>query len=192
MVAAAWHGRAVDNLLLIGSLALISVPVFWLGTMLLIAGGLYLRSFPLGGFDGLKSLALPTVALALGSAGYYSRILHTNLVEALEQDYIRTARSKGLSAAQALVRHAMANAMLPLVTLAGLDLAGLLSGVVLTETVFNWPGIGRLAYEAVFNLDIPLIMGTVLFSAFLVVVANLLVDLLYAWLDPRIRLSESA
>jgi peptide/nickel transport system permease protein len=182
----------VDNVLLIVSLALISVPVFWLGTMLLIAGGLYLRSFPLGGFDGLKSLVLPTIALALGSAGYYSRILHTNLVEALEQDYIRTARSKGLSAAHALVRHAMANAMLPLVTLAGLDLAGLLSGVVLTETVFNWPGIGRLAYEAVFNLDIPLIMGTVLFSAFLVVVANLGVDLLYAWLDPRIRLSESA
>ena len=168
------------------------MPVFWLGTMLLIAGGLYLRSFPLGGFDGLKSLVLPTIALALGSAGYYSRILHTNLVEALEQDYIRTARGKGLSPAQALIRHAMANAMLPLVTLAGLDLAGLLSGVVLTETVFNWPGIGRLAYEAVFNLDIPLIMGTVLFSAFLVVVANLAVDLLYAWLDPRIRLSEAA
>jgi ABC-type dipeptide/oligopeptide/nickel transport system permease component len=86
----------------------------------------------------------------------------------------------------------MANAMLPLVTLAGLDLAGLLSGVVLTETVFNWPGIGRLAYEAVFNLDIPLIMGTVLFSALLVVVANIIVDLLYAWLDPRIRLTETA
>ena len=116
---------------------------------------------------------LPTITLALGSAGYYSRILHTNLADAMEQDYIRTARGKGLSAAQAMVRHAMANAMLPLVTLAGLDLAGLLSGVVLTETVFNWPGIGRLAYEAVFNLDIPLIMGTVLFSAFLVVVANL-------------------
>jgi peptide/nickel transport system permease protein len=192
MFAAAWRGRTMDNVLLVASLALISIPIFWLGTMLLIAGGLYLRTFPLGGLDGLKSLVLPTVALALGSAGYYSRILHTNLVEALEQDYIRTARGKGLSAAQALVRHAMANAMLPLVTLAGLDLAGLLSGVVLTETVFNWPGIGRLAYEAVFNLDIPLIMGTVLFSAFLVVVANLGVDLLYAWLDPRIRLSETA
>ena len=192
MVAAAWRGRTVDNTLLVVSLALISVPVFWLGTMLLIAGGLYLRSFPLGGFDGPKSLVLPTITLALGSAGYYSRILHTNLVEALEQDYIRTARGKGLSAVQALMRHAMANATLPLVTLAGLDLAGLLSGVVLTETVFNWPGIGRLAYEAVFNLDIPLIMGTVLFSAFLVVVANLAVDLLYAWLDPRIRLSEMA
>ena len=192
MIAAARRGRTTDNLLLVVSLGLISIPVFWLGTMLLIAGGLYLHSFPLGGFDGLRSLALPTLTLALGSAGYYSRILHTNLIDALEQDYIRTARGKGLSAVRVLARHAMANAMLPLVTLAGLDLAGLLSGVVLTETVFDWPGIGRLAYEAVFNLDIPLIMGTVLFSAFLVVVANLIVDLLYAWLDPRIRLGETS
>ncbi|HLX38710.1 MAG TPA: ABC transporter permease, partial [Candidatus Binataceae bacterium] len=88
------------------------------------------------------------------------------------------------------MKHAMANALLPLITLAGLDLAGLLGGVVLTETVFNWPGIGRLAYEAIFSLDIPLIMGTVLFSAFLIVIANLIVDLLYAYLDPRIRLGE--
>jgi ABC-type dipeptide/oligopeptide/nickel transport system permease component len=92
----------------------------------------------------------------------------------------------------AMFKHAMANAMLPLITLAGLDFAGLLSGVVLTETVFNWPGLGRLAFEAVFNLDIPLVMGTVLFSAALVVVANLIVDLLYAWLDPRIRLGQQA
>jgi len=190
MVAAAWRDRAVDSGLLIVSLVLVSIPVFWLGTMLLIAGGLYLRSFPLGGFSGSTSLVLPTATLGLGAAGYYSRILHANLVEALEQDYVRTARGKGLSFGRALTRHAMANAMLPLVTLAGLDLAGLLSGVVLTETVFNWPGIGRLAYEAVFNLDIPLIMGTVLFSAFLVVAANLVVDLLYAWLDPRIRLEQ--
>jgi peptide/nickel transport system permease protein len=190
MVAAAWRDRGVDSSLLIISLALVSIPVFWLGTMLLIVGGLYLRSFPLGGFSGSTSLVLPTLTLGLGAAGYYSRILHANLVEALEQDYIRTARGKGLSFARALMRHAMANALLPLVTLAGLDLAGLLSGVVLTETVFNWPGIGRLAYEAVFNLDIPLIMGTVLFSAFLVVVANLGVDLMYAWLDPRIRLEQ--
>jgi peptide/nickel transport system permease protein len=134
---------------------------------------------------------LPTLTLALGSAGYYSRILHTNLSDAMDQEYVRTARGKGLSGARAMMQHAMANALLPLVTLAGLDLAGLLSGVVLTETVFNWPGIGRLAYEAIFNLDIPLIMGTVLFSAFLIVVANLGVDVLYAWLDPRIRLSEA-
>lgn len=192
LLAAACRGRALDNALLVISLALVSLPVFWLGTMLLIAGGLYLRGFPLGGFDGASSLVLPTLTLALGSAGYYSRILQTNLVEVLGQDYVRTARGKGLSRAQAIFKHALANALLPLVTLAGLDLAGLLSGVVLTETVFNWPGIGRLAFEAIFNLDIPLIMGTVLFSALLIVVANLIVDLLYAWLDPRIRLEQSA
>ncbi len=190
-LAAAYNRRALDNALLVAALALVSMPVFWLGTMLLIAGGLYLRSFPLGGFGDWRSLVLPTLTLALGSAGYYSRVLQTNLSEALGQDYIRTARGKGLSRARAMLTHAMANALLPLVTLAGLDLAGLLSGVVLTETVFNWPGIGRLAFEAIFNLDIPLIMGTVLFSAFLIVVANLIVDLLYAWLDPRIRLTET-
>ncbi len=190
VVAAAWRGRAPDNVLLVSSLAMVSMPIFWLGTMLLIAVAAVSRTFPLGGYSGFKSLILPTVTLALGSAGYYSRVLHTNLSQALDQDYIRTARGKGLSNARVMMKHALANAMLPLVTLAGLDLASMLSGVVLTETVFNWPGIGRLAFEAVFNLDIPLIMGTVLFSAFLIVVANLLVDLLYLWLDPRIRLEE--
>ncbi len=191
VLAAANRGRALDNALLFISLALVSIPVFWLGTMLLIAGGLGLRSFPLGGFSGARSLVLPTITLALGSAGYYSRILHTNLTDALDRDFIRTARSKGVSRAMVVIKHAMANALLPLVTLAGLDLASMLSGVVMTETVFNWPGIGRLAYEAVFNLDIPLIMGTVLFSAFLIVVANFAVDLLYVWLDPRITLAGS-
>jgi len=190
VAAAAYNRRALDNVLLVIALALVSMPVFWLGTMLLIVGGLYFRSFPLGGFGDWRSLVLPTLTLALGSAGYYSRILETNLAEALGQDYVRTARGKGLSRMRAMLKHAMANALLPLVTLAGLDLAGLLSGVVLTETVFNWPGIGRLAFEAIFNLDIPLIMGTVLFSAFIIVAANLAVDILYAWLDPRIRLTE--
>lgn len=190
-LAAAYRGRATDNLLLVISLALVSIPVFWLGTMLLIAVAATMRSFPLGGYSGAVSLVLPTITLALGSAGYYSRVLQTSLSDAFDQDYVRTARGKGLSPARVMLRHAMANALLPLVTLAGLDLAGLLSGVVLTETVFNWPGIGRLAAEAIFNLDIPVIMGTVLFSAFLIVVINLLVDLLYAYLDPRIRLAES-
>jgi len=190
-LAAAYRGRAADNLLLVISLALVSIPVFWLGTMLLIAVAAAIRSFPLGGYSGAASLILPTLTLALGSAGYYSRVLHTSLCDAFDQDYIRAARGKGLSRTRVMLKHAMANALLPLVTLAGLDLAGLLSGVVLTETVFNWPGIGRLAADAIFNLDIPLIMGTVLFSAFLIVIANLLVDLLYAWLDPRIRLAET-
>src|SRR5579883_1602112 len=190
VVAAAYKERAIDNILLVVSLALISLPVFWLGTMLLIGAGFYLRSFPLGGFSGARSLILPTITLALGSGGYYSRILHTSLGEVMGQDYIRTALGKGLSRRQAMLKHAMANALLPLVTLAGLDLAGLLSGVVLTETVFNWPGIGRLAFEAIFNRDIPLIMGTVLFGAVIVIAANIVVDALYAWLDPRIRLGD--
>jgi peptide/nickel transport system permease protein len=192
MLAAAYRERTLDNGLLVLSLGLVSMPVFWLGTMLLIAAAASMRSLPLGNFSGWKSLVLPSITLAVGLAGYYSRILHTNLVEAMDQEYVRTARGKGLSRSRAMLKHAMANALLPLVTLAGLDLAGLLSGVVLTETVFNWPGIGRLAYVAVFNLDIPLIMGTELFAALLVVVANLAVDLLYVWIDPRIRLSDRA
>jgi peptide/nickel transport system permease protein len=188
MFAAAYRNRTPDHLMLVLSLALVSMPVFWLGTIMLIGAAAYTRGLPLGGFNGLKSLILPAVALALGNAGYYSRILHTNLGDAMDQEYVRTARAKGLSRTHAMLKHAMANALLPLVTLAGLDLAGLLSGVVLTETVFNWPGIGRLAFEAIFNLDVPLIMGTVLFAGSLVVAANLFVDLLYAWLDPRIRL----
>ena len=190
MVGAAYDGKSADNVLLVLSLAMVSVPVFWLGTMLLIVSAFYLHSFPLGGFDGWRSIIFPALTLALGMAGYYSRVLQASLAEALHEDYVRTARAKGLSWASAIARHALRNALLPLVTLAGLDLAGLLSGVVLTETVFDWPGLGRLAFEAVFNLDIPLIMGTVLFSAALVVVANLVVDLLYAVLDPRIRLEE--
>jgi peptide/nickel transport system permease protein len=191
VLSAAWRDRLLDRAFLVLSLAFVSMPVFWLGTMLLIVAAFYLRTLPLGGFGNWRALILPTLTLALGSAGYYSRILHTNLAEALDQDYIRTARAKGLSPDLIIAKHALANALLPLLTLAGLDLAGLLSGVVLTETVFNWPGIGRLAFEAVLNLDIPLIMGTVLLGAFLVVVANIFVDLLYAWIDPRIRFGRS-
>ena len=190
LVATAYRDSFIDSTQLVASLAMVSMPVFWLGTMLLIAASALTRSIPLGGLAGWKSLILPTITLALGSAGYYSRILHTNLSDAMAQEYVRTAIGKGLSRSRAMMKHAMANALLPLITLAGLDLAGLLSGVVLTETVFNWPGIGRLAYEAIFSLDIPLIMGSVLFSAFLIVIANLVVDLMYAYLDPRIRLEE--
>src|SRR5262249_54085560 len=131
MLSAAYRDRALDNLLLVFSLGLVSVPVFWLGTVLLIGAALALRSFPLGGYSGWKSLLLPALTLALGLAGYYARILHTNLIDTMQQEYVRTARSKGLSRLRAMVKHALANAILPLVTLAGLDLAGLLSGVVL-------------------------------------------------------------
>jgi peptide/nickel transport system permease protein len=179
-------GSSMDLSVLVGSLVLLSLPVFWLGMMLLYVFAYRLRLFPLGGF-GAVNVVLPATALALGGAAYYTRLLHTNMREVLDQEYIRAAHAKGLPPLRVYGKHGLRNALIPLVTLLGLDFAGLMSGVVLTETVFNWPGLGRLAVDAVFNQDIPLIMGTVLFSAILVVGANLIVDLLYLVIDPRIR-----
>ena len=181
------EGTSIDLTVLVVSLTLLSLPVFWVGTLLLDAFAYRLRWLPLGGYGGARFIVLPACALALGYAAYYGRIVHTNMREVLGQDYIRAARAKGLGAAQTYGKHALRNALIPLITLVGLDFAGLMGGVVLTETVFNWPGIGRLAVEAVFNLDVPVIMGTVQFSALLVVVVNALVDVLYLAIDPRIR-----
>jgi peptide/nickel transport system permease protein len=180
------QGSVVDLAVLTGSLVLLSLPVFWVGMMLLYLFAYRWRLLPLGGF-GAINVVLPAAALALGNAASYTRLLHTNLREVLGQDYIRSAHAKGLSPWQVYGKHALRNALIPLTTMLGLDFAGLMSGVVLTETVFNWPGLGRLAVEAVFNQDIPMIMGTVLFGALLVVAANVLVDFLYLAIDPRIR-----
>jgi len=185
-ISALRQGSVVDLAVLMGSLVLLSLPVFWVGMMLLYLFAYRWRLFPLGGF-GAINVVLPAVALALGNAASYTRLLHTNLRDVLEQDYIRSAHAKGLSPWSVYGKHALRNAVIPLTTMLGLDFAGLMSGVVLTETVFNWPGLGRLAVEAVFNQDIPLIMGTVLFGALLVVGANILVDVLYLAIDPRIR-----
>jgi len=179
-------GSWVDVSVLVGSLVLLSIPVFWLGLVLLYVFAYLLRLLPLGGFGGVNVI-LPACALALGSAAYYARLLHTNLRSVLNEDFIRTARAKGLPQLRVYGKHALRNALIPLVTVLGLDFAGLMSGVVLTETVFNWPGLGRLAVEAVFNQDIPVIMGTVLFGALLVIAANVAVDVLYIVIDPRIR-----
>ncbi|MBI1818191.1 MAG: ABC transporter permease [Deltaproteobacteria bacterium] len=183
-------GSGVDIGVLVLSLVILSVPVFWLGILLLDVIGYRLRWLPLGGFGGLRFVLLPASALALRYAAYYGRIVHTNMRQVVNEDYVRSARAKGLGPVAVYGRHALRNALIPVTTLVGLDFAGLMGGVVLTETVFNWPGLGRLAVDAVFNLDIPMIMGTVQFSALLVVVANMLIDLLYLVIDPRIRLSS--
>jgi peptide/nickel transport system permease protein len=185
-LSALWQGSVVDLGVLVGSLVLLSLPVFWVGMMLLYVFAYRWRLLPLGGF-GSVNVVLPALTLVLGMAASYTRLLHTTLREVLAQDYIRSAHAKGLSPWQVYGKHALRNALIPLTTMLGLDFAGLMSGVVLTETVFNWPGLGRLAVEAVFNQDIPLIMGTVLFGALLVVGANILVDFLYMAIDPRIR-----
>jgi ABC-type dipeptide/oligopeptide/nickel transport system permease component len=175
---AARHGSRVDLSVLLVTLVGLSIPTFWLGNLLVYAFGYRLRALPLGGYGSLRHLVLPAATLALVQFFFYARFVHANVAATLASDYVRTAR---------LVHHALRNALIPIVTLLGLDVAALMSGVVLTETVFNWPGLGRLAVQAVFSLDIPVLAGTVLFSGALVLACNLAVDLLYGLIDPRVQ-----
>jgi peptide/nickel transport system permease protein len=185
--AAARPGRVREGILLAFSVVGVSTPTFWVGILLLYVFVSRLRMFPAGGTGTPAHLVLPAVTLAVSGVAYYARLAHSSLTETLRQDYIRTATAKGLAPGAILFRHALRNALLPLVTIAGTDLAALLGGVVFTEAVFGWRGMGQLAVEAVSLLDIPVIVGVVLVSATFVVLANLLVDLLYPLLDPRIR-----
>ena len=187
IVTAARRGSAIDVGVLLGSLVGLSIPTFWLGNLLIYEFSYRLKLLPLGGYGTLRHLVLPAATLALGEFFFYARFVHTNVGGTLASDYIRTARAKGTPPARLYFLHALRNALIPIVTLLGLDVAALMSGVVLTETVFNWPGLGRLAVQAVFNLDVPLVSGTVLFSAVLVLFANLAVDLLYGVIDPRVQ-----
>jgi peptide/nickel transport system permease protein len=187
IVTAARHGSRIDLAVLLGTLIGLSIPTFWIGNLLIYLFGYRLRLLPLGGYGTLAHLLLPALTLALVEFFFYARFVHTNVAGTLASDYVRTARAKGVGPARLYFRHALRNALIPIVTLLGLDVAALMSGVVLTETVFNWPGLGRLAVQAVFSLDIPVVAGTMLFSATLVLAANLAVDLLYGAIDPRVR-----
>jgi len=195
IVTAARRGALIDVAVLLGTLIGLSIPTFWLGNLLIYEFSYRLKLLPLGGYGSggawwrpnPLNLVLPAITLAIVEFFFYARFVHTNVGGTLASDYIRTARAKGAPPARLYFVHALRNALIPIVTLLGLDIAALMSGVVLTETVFNWPGLGRLAVQAVFNLDIPLVAGTVLFSAVLVLVANLVVDLLYGVIDPRVQ-----
>jgi len=188
LATAPFAGGWLDRTTLVASLAVLSAPVFWLGMIALYYLGFRWRLVPLGGAGSLRHLILPSVVLGVGSGVYYARLLHTNLQDVLALDYIRAARARGVGELRLIAVHALRNAALPLLTIVGLDFAALMNGVVLTETVFHWPGLGRLAFDAVLALDVPVIMGTVLLSAVLVVATNVAVDLLYRLVDPRIRL----
>jgi peptide/nickel transport system permease protein len=187
IATAARRGSAIDVAVLVGTLVGLSIPTFWLGNLLVYQFSYRLRLLPLGGYGTLQHLVLPAATLAIVEFFFYARFVHTNVAGTLATDYIRTARAKGAPPGRLYFVHALRNALIPIVTLLGLDIAALMSGVVLTETVFNWPGLGRLAVQAVFDLDIPLVAGTVLFSAVLVLAANLVVDLLYGVIDPRVQ-----
>ena len=201
ILSAVKHRSVFDRLAIGLSLVAISAPVYWLGLV-----SLYLFAPDFGVFgldflggqgsyvpftespvDWLKSLILPWFVIATTFAAVYARLLRGSLLEVLGEDYIRTARAKGLSERRVILKHAVRSAITPIVTLIGLDVGILLGGAILTETVFNIPGIGRLIYDAIVRGDLPVVQGAVLFAAFFVVIMNLLVDVAYAYLDPRVR-----
>jgi peptide/nickel transport system permease protein len=181
------------------ALVAISAPVYWLGllSLFLFANDIgKVHLFPGAGSyvpisqnpgKWLTSLILPWFVLAASFAAIYARLLRANLIDVMSEDYIRTARAKGLPEQRVIVRHGLRAAITPIVTAAGLDIGVLLGGVILTETVFNIPGIGRLAYDSILNADLPMIQGTVLVGAFFIVILNLIVDIAYAFIDPRVR-----
>ncbi len=191
LVVAASRRPALDAGLLAGSIAAASMPTFWLGMLLLWLFADGLRLLPAGGTGGLEHLVLPALTLSVSGVAYYARLTHTGLLGTFREDYVRTARAKGVPQGKVVLRHALRNALLPLVTVAGADVAALMSGVVFTESVFGWQGMGLLAVNAVAERNVPLIMGVVLVAAALTVAANLAVDLMLPVLDPRIRAARS-
>src|SRR4051794_32196884 len=199
IISAIKRRSVADRTSMTVALVAISAPVYWLGLV-----GLYLFANDIGVVPIFKgagtytpfsdnpakwfgSLLLPWLVLAASFAAFYARLLRANLIDTMSEDYIRTARAKGLPERRVIGRHAMRAAITPIVTILGLDIGILLGGAILTETVFNIPGNGRYAYEGIINSDLPVIQGTVLFGAFFIVMANLVVDIVYALLDPRVR-----
>ncbi|HUA49295.1 MAG TPA: ABC transporter permease [Solirubrobacteraceae bacterium] len=199
IISAVRSRSVMDRTAMGGALLAISAPSYWLGLV-----ALYLFANDIGIvkiFDGagtytgltadpgrwFGSLLLPWIVLAAAFAAFYSRLLRSNLIETMSEDYIRTARAKGLSERRVIWHHGVRAAITPIITVLGLDIGTLLGGAVLIETVFNIPGVGRLAYMGIENADLPVIQGTVLFGAFFIVIANLVVDIVYAFLDPRVR-----
>lgn len=190
IISAIYKDSLIDNVSRILAMIGVSMPVFWLGILLLIAFALKLRWFPAGGSfaeHGLKALVLPSIALGSSFAALSTRMVRSMMTEVLLEDYIRTARAKGLRQQTIYLRHAFRNAMIPFVTVVGMQFGVILGGAVLTETIFNMPGLGRLLVEAVSRRDYPLIQGIILVTSFMFVFANLLVDALYVIIDPRIR-----
>ena len=165
----------------------VSAPSFWIAIILQIVIGLKLDLLPISGFDGPLNYILPSIALGTRYAGSIARITRTSMLDVIKQDYIRTARSKGVKEFLVIMKHALKNAMIPIVTLVGTELGYMLTGSMLIEKVFAIPGIGKLAVDGMMNRDLPLLQGTVVYIALVFVIVNLVVDISYAFIDPRIR-----
>lgn len=188
MIAALRRGRPLDTGLMVGSFVAVSAPQFVVALLLLYVFAVKLGWFPIGGYGSFAHLVLPSVTLGIMGAGWYSRMMRSSMQDVLRADYIRTARAKGLGRLRVILRHALPNAILPIVAMIGMDVGIFMGGVVVVESVFGWPGIGQLAWQAIQRVDIPIIMGVTLVSAIAIVLGNLLADLIAPLIDPRIKL----
>ena len=187
VISAVKQNSVYDNICMVGSLFGIAAPVFWLGLMLMLVFSVYLGWLPTVGRGDFSHIVLPAITLGAASTAVIARMTRSCMLEVLQQDYIRTARSKGLKERVVINKHALKNALIPVVTVIGLRFGVLLGGAVLTETVFAWPGVGRLLVDAIFWRDYPLIQGGVLLIATTFIIINLIVDISYSFLDPRIQ-----
>ena len=190
MLAAVRKGSIWDRIAMTFSMLGVAIPNFWMGPMLILVFSLWLGWFPVSGNEHILSLVLPAVTLGTALAAILSRMIRASLLEVLKEDYIRAANARGLLPSTVICKHALKNAALPVVTILGMQLGALLAGAVITETVFSWPGIGQLTIDAIQKRDYPVIQSCVLLISLCYVVVNLLTDLAYAWLDPRISLTE--
>lgn len=187
IISAVRKNTIVDNACMTGALLGVSMPNFWLGLLLIWLFAVSLGLLPSFGYGSIKHLILPTITLGTSMAAITTRLTRSSMLDVLNQDYIVTAKAKGLDEKTILLRHALKNAMLPVITFVGLQLGFLLGGAVIVETIFAWPGIGKLLVDSIYARDFALIQGCVLFIAVIFALANLAVDILYAYLDPRIR-----
>ena len=192
VLAARRRGGPLDSAAMGLSLIGVSIPNFWLGPLLILVFSLWLGWTPVSGRESMAGLILPALTLGSGLAAVLARMVRSSVLEVLEEDYIRTARAKGLTEGAVLRRHALRNAWLPVLTLVGLQLGGLLGGAVITETVFAWPGVGSLLVESIQGRDYPVVQACVLLIALAYVGVNTLTDLVYTWVDPRIRIGGEA
>lgn len=187
VISAVRRNTLVDDVAMVGALAGIAMPVFWQGIMLMLIFSLQLEWLPSSGRGDWTHLVLPAVTLGTSSAASITRMTRSTMLETISQDYVRTARAKGLAERIVLFRHALRNALLPIVTVVGLEFGSLMAGAVITETIFAWPGIGRLAVDAIRSQDFPLVQGVILMFAAVYALINLVVDVIYAYLDPRLQ-----
>jgi peptide/nickel transport system permease protein len=187
IIAAVAHGTWLDTAVMAAAMLGISTPIFYSSLLLILFFSFTLAWFPATGQGGLERLVMPATALGLSSSAVLARLVRSSMLEVLRQEYVTTARAKGLAPPLVVIRHALKNALIPAVTMLGLQLGALLGGAVVTETIFSRPGVGRLAVEAILGRDFPLVQGTVLFAAATYVLVNLAVDVSYAVIDPRIR-----